>query len=212
MNRTAFLVDGFNLYHSLLEAESDLGGRRVRWLDLRGLLVSYLAAIGSGAQAASIRYFTALAVHRESHSPGVTARHQAYLECLREMAVVPVLGRFKRRSERCPTCGARFARFEEKETDVAISACLLSVLYGQEADSVVLVTGDTDLAPAVRTAVRTFPDARIHFLFPYRRVNRELRRLVPRSFKMSKEQYLGHQLPNPFLTLDGRAIRKPPGW
>ena len=39
-NRTVFLVDGFNVYHSLRDAEADLGGVSTRWLNLRSLLSS----------------------------------------------------------------------------------------------------------------------------------------------------------------------------
>jgi hypothetical protein len=49
MSRVTFLVDGFNLYHSLLEASHDLGGDSTRWLDLRSLLSSYLSVFGAGA-------------------------------------------------------------------------------------------------------------------------------------------------------------------
>ena len=34
MNRTTFLVDGFNLYHSLRTASEELGGASTKWLDL----------------------------------------------------------------------------------------------------------------------------------------------------------------------------------
>ena len=64
MNRTAFLVDGFNLYHSLVDASRDTGGVGTKWLDLRALCASYLSGIGGGAQISQIVYFSALAVHR----------------------------------------------------------------------------------------------------------------------------------------------------
>ena len=41
MNRTTFLVDVFNLYHSVKEAGKDLGVP-TKWLDLRSLLSFYL--------------------------------------------------------------------------------------------------------------------------------------------------------------------------
>jgi uncharacterized LabA/DUF88 family protein len=50
----------------------------------------------------------------------------------------------------------------------------MEVLMNNECDTVVLVTGDTDLAPAVRTVKRLFPDKTITFIFPYKRKNKEL--------------------------------------
>jgi hypothetical protein len=43
--RTTFLVDGFNLYHSLRDASRDLGfadGRGTKWLNLHSLLYAQL--------------------------------------------------------------------------------------------------------------------------------------------------------------------------
>ena len=50
MGRTAFLVDGFNLYHSLKDAQLALGGQSTRWLDLRSFCSSYLPHIGRTAR------------------------------------------------------------------------------------------------------------------------------------------------------------------
>ena len=71
MGRIAFLVDGFNLYHSLKDASFRLGlrGAGTRWLDLRSLCASFLHAIGGGAQLSSIFYFSALARHLEARGP-----------------------------------------------------------------------------------------------------------------------------------------------
>jgi len=44
-NRVTFLVDGFNLHYSLLEAQSLLGIARLRWLNADALLGSYLDSI-----------------------------------------------------------------------------------------------------------------------------------------------------------------------
>ena len=104
MNRTTFLVDGFNVYHSLLAASMDLGGKPTKWLDLRSLLSSFLPVIGAGAELEEIYYFTALATHLDPHRPGVTARHRLYMEALVATGVIPVLGRFKYKTVHCCGC------------------------------------------------------------------------------------------------------------
>jgi uncharacterized LabA/DUF88 family protein len=212
MNRTTFLVDGFNVYHSLLAAAQDLGGRSIKWLDLRSLLSSYLPVIGAGAALEEIYYFSALATQLDSHRPGVTARHRIYLECLHATGVIPVLGRFKFKTVHCRHCNVDNAHYEEKETDVAISVKLIELFHLDRADTVVLVTGDTDLAPAVRTASMLFPTKQICFAFPYRRKSKELAQLVSRHFQLRKEQFERHQLPDPFVLPNGRKIPKPLEW
>jgi NYN domain len=215
MFRTCFIVDGFNLYHSVKDASRWLGlsGRRTKWLDLRGFCEFELRTVlGRGYDLSAIYYFSALAVHLEARKPDVTARHRTYIRCLEHSGVVVEMSRFKRKDLKCPKCGAAFDRFEEKETDVALSAKLLELLAQRTCECIVLVTGDTDLAPAVRTAQRLYPAAEILFGFPFGRKNAELKKLVSRSFSIRPQIYLRHQFPDPVKLPDGTAIRKPESW
>jgi len=76
VNRTVFLVDGFNVYHSLRESERVLG-RSLFWLDVVGLCRSYLHALPGKAQVGEVWYFSALAHQREAEHPGTVARQTA---------------------------------------------------------------------------------------------------------------------------------------
>jgi uncharacterized LabA/DUF88 family protein len=212
MNRTTFLIDGFNLYHSLRTASEELSGASTKWLDLSSLLRSYLPNVGGGAQAECIYYFSALATHLEQRQPGVTVRHRAYIECLQSTGVVPILGRFKSKQVHCRNCRRQSEHFEEKETDVGISTKLLEVLHLDAADTVVLVTGDTDLAPAVRTARSLFPAKRIWFVFPYKRKNKELAQLAHGNCYIRKERYVQHQLPAVVTLATRKTIARPATW
>lgn len=66
MKRVAFLIDGFNLYHSLRELER-LTKSPVKWLDLTRLCSAYLhavrSALGERVELAAVTYFSALATH-----------------------------------------------------------------------------------------------------------------------------------------------------
>jgi len=212
VNRTVFLVDGFNLYYSLRIASADLGGASTKWLDPRALFAAYLHVIGSDARLTDVYYFTALAWHLDARRPGVTRRHRSYIDCLKATGVIPVLGRFKFKTVRCHRCAVDNPHYEEKETDVAISMKLVELLHGDRADTVVLITGDTDLAPAVRIASRLFPAKQVCLGFPYKRANKELERLVSKHFSIRKERYVRHQLPNPFVLASGREIPRPREW
>jgi uncharacterized LabA/DUF88 family protein len=171
MNRTSFLVDGFNLYHSVKSASFDLGlnGIGTKWLDIYSLCSSYLHAIGNNAQTVSLYYFSALAKHLQMSNPGVIARHNCYLDCLKHTNVTVELARFKKKKIKCSSCGSTIKRHEEKETDVAIAAKLLELLFLDQCDTCVLITGDTDVVPAVKTAQSLFPNKPIGFLLPYER-------------------------------------------
>ena len=208
---TTFLVDGFNVYHSVVDIDRDSKGLlKAKWLDLVSFCNSYLHLIGKGATLQSVYYFSALAFHL--NDPDVIIRHQAYIRCLRETGVKDELSRFKPDPIKCPHCKRQITRHEEKETDVAIAAKMFEILFNDECDTVVLVTGDTDLAPAVKTAKRLFPNRKIIFAFPYRRKNEELAQIAPGSFKIHRDNYIRHQLPDPFPLSDGTKIPKPPSW
>jgi len=210
--RTTFLVDGFNVYHSLTQASKDMQGASTRWLDLKGLLSSCLPIIDRQARLEEIYYFIALALQRDAQDPGTTKRHRAYIDCLRASGVITELGRFKYKDVWCEDCRKKQGHYEEKETDVAISVKLIELFHNDACDVAVLVSGDTDLAPAVRAANRLFPSKLVCFAFPYKRKNEELAKLVPRSFRIKKERYASFQFPDPVVLAGGRGISKPPHW
>lgn len=214
MNRTVFLIDGFNLYHSLKNASHDLGldGAGTRWLNIRELCEAYLYIIGNNAQVTGIWYFSALAKHIELFKADVVTRHLTYLDCLRATDISIELSRFKKKFIQCSICSEKIKRYEEKETDVALATKLFEIFITDQCDTAVLITGDTDIGPAVRTARRLFPHKAIVFMLPYKRHNRELINLSSKYIEIKKEAYLRHQFPDPFVTSTGKMFTKPARW
>lgn len=213
MNRITFLVDGFNVYHSLKEAQRDLNGASTRWLDLHSLFSMYVSSsFGRNYKIEDIFYFSAYATHREQRRVGVIKRHKDYIECLKSTGVKDVMGRFKPKKIHCHSCHTESIHHEEKETDVAISIKLFELLHLDLCDTAVLVTGDTDLAPAVRTAQEIFTDKEIAFIFPYKRKNGELEGLVDTSIYIKKERYVKHQFAESMTMKSGTVINKPDKW
>ena len=208
MGRVAFLVDGFNLYHSLDDAARLTGGG-TKWLDLRSLCLANLFQIGAGSLASGIYYFSVYAFHLK---PEKQSRHEAYVSCLQACGVHCELSRFKHSKLRCFACGSSWARYEEKETDVAIAVKLLEVFQEDLCDEVVLLSGDTDLSPAIRSAKRLFPEKGVLCAFPYLRYSEELEELAHKSFTISPRQYRQHQFPNPFFISPGKMVAKPGNW
>ncbi len=80
--------------------------------------------------------------------PDKAARHATYVAALRATGVEVQLHRFKEKEVWCKA----YVHHEEKETDVAIAVKLLELCAVDACETVVIVTGDTDLAPAIRTA------------------------------------------------------------
>lgn len=160
-----------------------------------------------------VYYYSALAHHLESKKPGVVARHQQYLDCLRASGVKVELGRFKKKPTRCRHCLKSLRLREEKETDVAVGVKVLELFFTGEAEQVVIVSGDTDVAPAVRAAQRLFPGMPVCFAFPFARRNDELSQSkdVRTCIQITKEAYQRHQFPAS-VTINGRTYTKPASW
>ena len=74
------------------------------------------------------------------------------------------------------------------------------------------MSGDTDLAPAVRTAKQLFPKKHLFFAFPYNRKNNQLSQLAPGSFTIGGRQYTKHQYPDPYILSTGKSVSKPASW
>ncbi|MBN2483641.1 MAG: NYN domain-containing protein [Candidatus Omnitrophica bacterium] len=211
MNRVTFLIDGFNVYHSILSLKKSTG-YRAKWLNLSSLCSSYLNLFGKDARLQDIYYFSALAHYLSAKDPGKITKHKNYITCLESLGIKVELGRFKEKEVFCDQCKSMILKHEEKETDVAIGVKLLEILFTDSCDSVVIISGDTDLSPAVRRCTELFPKKKILFAFPFARKNKELLSLAPGSFSISKKQYLRHKLPDPVILSDGKEIRKPSSW
>jgi uncharacterized LabA/DUF88 family protein len=188
----------------------------VKWLNLRKLLEGYLSAVRTGfgerVELSSIHYFSAYATHRLPYDPGVVNRHSAYVSALRSVGVNVVLSHFKQKDVSCPSCGYGWKRYEEKEIDVAIGVKLLDALARNEGDTVVLVSGDTDLIPAIRTAKGLFPRSSIGVCFPFNRQNSDLEKTADYSFKMTQRALQSAQFPPRVALADGTIVNKPAMW
>ena len=188
-----------------------MGGKSTKWLNIRSLCESYLYLFGRDSRYEESYYYSALAHHIKD--PNTVSRHQMLIDCLKSTGVKVEIARFKPKEIRCKNCHLLFTRHEEKETDVALSVKFIELLWQNSCDTAVLVTGDTDISPAIRFAQKYFPKKRIGILFPYFRHNKELQKLVGGlGFKISKEQYVSHQFPNPVILSDGSIRTKPNSW
>lgn len=231
--RISFLVDGFNLYHSVKAAERHLGSGPLRWLDIHRLCETLVrSAFGPGNTLESVHYFSALAKHLENKKPDVVRRHRTFIQALEGTGVEVTLANFKKKERvnalsemrvqvqpirrwwRIPTRKIRlsYRTHEEKETDVAIACKLLELLCQNRCDAVMVMSGDTDIAPALRTAKKLYPSALVGVAFPFHRHNQDLERVAARSVKLSAHLYQTHQFAPTVITRSGKSVNKPLSW
>lgn len=151
-------VDGYNFYYAVksefktkrldsgLESHIGLG-----WCDFR-LLASAAGLVGISERVARVKYFTApVAVEDPLHDrSGEKERQENWLAAARSIEGSEViLGRHLQ-----PPGKGR----EEKQTDVNIAMeLLLDAINPGGYDRAILLSGDTDLAPAVGTVMHRLP-------------------------------------------------------
>ena len=186
MRRTAVLVDGFNLYHGMKRQR----GRRYLWLDH----VELASRLRPRDQIVDVRYFTATVLD----DADAAGRQQTYLQALKAQhpgLLTIVEGRYQRKRMHCRACGTDWISYEEKETDVNIAVALMEIAVSAEVDTVLVVSADSDLCPAVRSAQAVNPQLTIVPAFPPYRRSGELRALLPSAFTISETKLRQSQLP-----------------
>lgn len=147
VRRVRVYVDGFNLYYGLLRNRPDL-----KWLNLRKVAQMLFPR----DQVDYVGYFTA-AVDTDHASPSAThLRQRAYWDALRTLGVEIIEGRLERREKECRAhqctyAGSRtFSAPVEKMTDVNIALRMVLDAQKHAPDAVCVISGDTDLLPAMR--------------------------------------------------------------
>jgi uncharacterized LabA/DUF88 family protein len=196
-------VDGFNLYHGLHQAY----GRRYLWLDLEHLV----RRVRPRDQILAVRYFTA----ELKDDPAGLARQRAYLAALTTHCptVDVVLGRYQTKTMTCRRCGSAWTTYEEKETDVNIAVALVADAAAAASDIALIVSADSDLCPAIRTARSINPRRRMIAAFPPRRSSFEIRSLIRQPFTLAVADIRNSLLPEVVADqATGYAYKRPGKW
>lgn len=155
--RTAVYIDGFNLYNGLAKPLN------CKWVNLQ----LYFERVFPRAEIVSVDFFTALVLG------GGADRQGTYCKALETLPKIKIhWGHFQEKDVLCTNreCGfrgnRRFKMPAEKMTDVAIAVKMLDDAYQDVCDHMVVISGDSDLIPAVRTIRNRFPDIRVTAYVP----------------------------------------------
>lgn len=155
--RVVVFADRLNLYHAI----ANLRRRELEWVDLRTLSKVFLNS--RFEKLTNVFYFSAYTSHV---AESVQNCQKAYIKALELTAVNPVLGHFKKKDRKCPACKHNWIGHEEKETDVNIALFLLDSAYQDLFDRALVITNDSDLAPAIQMVRKRFPKKRITTIAP----------------------------------------------
>ena len=208
MARIAFLIDGFNLYHALDYCHATPQHSRYqkyKWLNLRKLASLFVGPLDTLAE---VLYFTALA----NWMPEKAERHKLFIRAQESEGVRIIYGEFKRKDKRCTVCKSRYSTFEEKQTDVNIAIQLLQLAIQDRYDRAVIVSGDTDLIPAIKAVRMSFPNKQIGIMIPIGGSSEDLKRNADFRFKMREHHLASSRFPNSLRLPGGITLECPKTW
>jgi hypothetical protein len=206
MNRVIAYIDGFNLYHAIDDIgkpnprKPNASAKRrphLKWLNLWSLCESLLQ---QGEVLTRVSYFSAYA----TWLPDAHKRHAEYVRALQYFGVTCIMGHFKSKPRSCKTCGAQWVIHEEKETDVHMAASIVVDACENKFDCAIVITADSDLAPALDIVRTRFPKKQLLIVAPPARYNHA--RSLKTAMMLTPGRLEKHLLPAVAYDANGRPI------
>jgi len=209
--RCTIYIDAFNWYYGIFIHRPEW-----KWLNIQ----SYFEALRVDEEVVGIRFFTAI-VQLQVHVSPKRDRQKRYLAALEAQPKVEiVLGKYQERTVTCQAgpCPRRleYRVGEEKKTDVNIAVRLIDDAIHQRTDSMVIVSADSDLEPAVEWVRKNHPAIKISVYIPALPEELNVRRndnyqsMQVHCRLMPLADLPRHLLP-PTVTLpDGTTVQRPP--
>jgi len=206
-NRSIIYIDGFNLYYGAVK------NTPWKWLDME----RYFSLLLPHDDILAIKYFTAKILG--SHKPN----KDVYIEALSTLNKVQIIyGLFKYEKIKClvKNCthqGSKlFNVLEEKRTDVNIAIHMIEDAITDKCDRLIVVSGDSDLVPAVKAVKLVNPNKKVIVYVPannqVRGAANELRNSSDRHKTLPNNLLSTAQFPNQLTDLKGGIIQKPEAW
>lgn len=137
---------------------------------------------------------------------------KVYLQAIKHYGAQIVQGTFKQKRIECKLCAHQFYTHEEKKTDVAIALKAVELAAKCLADTIVIVTGDTDQVPTFEYIKRDYPSIVRGVVFPWDKRNNELEIPTDWHIVLSKLNYMSNQMPSTVTLNGGKVLTKPPEW
>ena len=169
--RCTIYVDGFNWYFGIFQHHPEW-----KWLNVQ----SFFEALRLDEDVVAVKFFTAM-VDPLKHVSTRRDRQKRYMRALGTLPKVKIiLGKYQERTVTCRAhdCMRRleYQVPEEKKTDVNMAVNVLEDAFWGLTDSMVIVSGDSDLEPAVEWVRRNYPQIKITVYIPVLEDEREERR------------------------------------
>ncbi|MGD9581494.1 MAG: NYN domain-containing protein [Vampirovibrionia bacterium] len=193
-------IDGFNLYFGIKSKFP-----HAKWLNMWAFAKSLLKP---EQELVEVKYFTS----RVSNNPNKEKRQGDYLSVLKSTPLKIFYGQYKSKPITCKSCGHSWANNEGKMTDVNIAVHMITDAMQDRYDSALLVSGDSDLVPPIKTIHDYFAPKRVIVAFPPDRFNNSVKNVAKGSFIIGKPKLMQNQFPLVVTLASGYEITKPTDW
>jgi len=200
--RVAVFIDGFNLYHAL---DDNQYYHKYKWLDLTKLAHCFA---GVKDEIVDVFYFTTYATWDKNK----VAKHKDYVRALQFSNVKVIFGAFRKVDRKCKICRKQYKTFEEKRTDVNIAIKLFETAALDVWDKALIVSGDSDLIPAIEAVKKSFVSKRLGIVIPIGRRAEELKQVSDFHMKLKEKHLSSCQLEELIKIDDKNICVRPDSW
>lgn len=216
MQRIVVFVDGFNLYHSLCKIARRDGTDTVKWVDLSKLCQLYVGHQTEKIE--EILYFTALCTWDQRKKE----RHRWYTYLLEKTGVEVIWGKYNEVTRKFthsneikevlpPDCKTPdkliYKTFEEKKTDVNIALKIFEYAMLDKFDKAIVVSGDSDLIPALEMVKKHYPSKKFTVLLPWKTKGAAICKVAGDSHKIRPQNIESSLFPEEVENQEGEMVR-----
>jgi uncharacterized LabA/DUF88 family protein len=201
-DRTIAYIDGFNLYFGLRAK----GWRCYYWLNLWRLCHSLTQG---NQQLVHVKYFTS-----RVKSPDDKRRRQAaYLRALgMTNEIERIYGKYIDEPHTCPQCAHEFIEPAEKMTDVQLASHFLLDAFKDNFDTAMIISGDSDLVPAIEICKSEFNSKRVVVVFPPMRYCGDLKNVAHAFYHITEKELKNSMFPPKVTDKLGNVVTCPTEW
>jgi uncharacterized LabA/DUF88 family protein len=183
----------------------DDGNLDCKWLDIKALAESFLKP---QQKLENVIFFTSYI----ANDPKKEKRQRTYIDALVSKNVKIIKGKYERKEVECDNCSHIWYRTNEKMTDVNIAINMIMDAVNDKYDVAILVSGDSDLVPAITAIKERFPSKKIIVVFPPARHNMSVKQAAHASIQLGRNVLLRHQLEEEVVSVGGFVLKKPNQW
>jgi uncharacterized LabA/DUF88 family protein len=199
--RVIVYIDGFNLYFGMREANLD----HCRWLNVEKMVRKLLQPHQDSIE---IKYFTS----RVSNNPEKQKRQSTYIDALESIGVKVYYGNYQDGTEECQRCGHIWRTAKEKMTDVNIATKMMEDAFLDNYDMAMLISGNSDLVPPIKTIHANFNKKRVLIAFPPKRHNASMALVAKGSLTIGRKTLVDSQFDEVIKSKTGYLLKQPKTW